>query len=50
MVYRKVYSPRHHGIDIYDSPTTEVGFANGHGFFFFFLVVVVVSLLKLLYL
>lgn len=36
MAYRKDYSPRHHGIHIYDPQTFEVGVANGPGFFLFF--------------
>lgn len=47
MAYRKDYSPRHHGIHIYDPQTFEVGVANGPGFFIFFLVVV--SLFRLFY-
>lgn len=46
MAYRKDYSPRHHGIHIYDPQTFEVGVANGPGFFLFFFLVVV-SLFRL---
>lgn len=44
MAYSKAYSFIHHRVDIYDSQTFGVGFANYHG------VSVIVPLFRLFYL